>query len=155
MREFVRALFTLNGRLRRSQFWMGFAAVFIGGAYANQDQSAGSTIVGLLTLYVALCVYGKRLHDFDKTAWYMVGPIAATFLSYLYVAMEIRNAMGAKEAFAEVFERVKLAQTTLLGLWTIATLWIGIQPGQKGDNRFGLDPHEKHALPTAPPKQAA
>lgn len=148
----ARALFSLRGRLTRGQFWLAFFVVFVGGAFSSQDQNPATAIVGLITLYVALCVYGKRLHDFDKSAWYMVVPLGATFGTYAFAAAALSEATG--ESFRQVVEMIQITGLGLLMLWLLMTLWVGIHSSQKGDNRFGMDPHEKRSVPAAPPKSA-
>ena len=151
MGKFTNTLFSLKGRLRRGQFWLAFIIVFVGGAFSGQDQSAAGLIVGILTLYVALCVYGKRLHDFGKSAWYMIVPLGATFGSYFLMfamASQITSMQSARRIAEELF----VVQLFLLGLWLIVTLWVGIHPSQKGDNRFGMDSHATQSVPTAPPE---
>jgi uncharacterized membrane protein YhaH (DUF805 family) len=148
----ARALLSLRGRLRRGQFWLAFFVVLVGGAYSSQEQNSTATIIGLLTLYVALCVYGKRLHDFGKSAWYMIMPLGATFGMYAYTAAALSQAN--RETIRQLFEMLQVTYLGLLVLWLVMTLWVGIHPSQKGDNRFGMDTSERRRLPTAPPRSA-
>lgn len=151
MGSIVRALLSLRGRLRRGQFWVAWFLVCLGGAFSSQSQqNAASAIVGLLTLYVALCVYGKRLHDFGKTAWYMIVPIGGTFGTYAYLAAELSR-IGSS-SWQQLGQTVQAAYAVLLAFWALVTLWVGFHPSQKGDNRFGMDPRELRKVPTAPPK---
>ena len=148
MRGFVRALLSLHGRLRRGHFWLAWLLVFVGGAYCTQSRNETTVIVGLVTLYVTLCVYGKRLHDFGKTAWYMIVPIGATCGAYAYVA----TSLSRTTSWQQFGDEVRITYLFLLALWILVTLWVGIHPSQKGDNRFGMDPAERHRVPTAPPR---
>ncbi len=150
MGKFANTLFSLKGRLRRGQFWLAFIIVFVGGAYSGQDQSAAGLIVGILSLYVALCVYGKRLHDFGQSAWYMIVPIGATFGSY-FLMISMVSQVSSYGSARRVAEEIFVVQLMLLGLWLIVTLVVGIYPSQKGDNRFGMDSHATQSVPTAPP----
>jgi uncharacterized membrane protein YhaH (DUF805 family) len=102
-------LLSLRGRLRRRQFWFGFFVVFVGGAYANQGQDTSNTLVGLLTLYMAFCLYGKRLHDFGRSAWPMLAPLAATFGVQAYAIAQISNARS--HSFSSIHQLVQLLQT--------------------------------------------
>ena len=155
MGRLARALLSLRGRLQRKQFWLAFLIVFVGGAYSGQNQDAASTIVGLLTLYVALCVYGKRLHDFGKSASYMVVPFVATGAYYAYVVATITSTRpGSPQAVWQLMERLQGPYVALMVLWVIVTLWVGLHRSEKGDNRFGMDPSETERVPTAPPRRS-
>jgi uncharacterized membrane protein YhaH (DUF805 family) len=151
MRTLARALLSIRGRLRRRQFWLGFFVIFVGGVYASQGQDTSNTLIGLLTLYMAFCLYGKRLHDFGRSAWPMLAPLGATFGAQAYAIAEISKARGY--SFSNVREMVQLLETInllLLGMWGVMTAWVGVCAGDRGDNRFGMDPREPHALPTGP-----
>lgn len=152
MGGFARALLSLRGRLMRGQFWLGFLVVFVGGAYSRQDQSAGATVVALVTLWVAVCVYGKRMHDYGRSAWPMIVPIGAAFAFYAYAFFEVAHMRG--NTYARSLERMQLAYYGLLAFWLLVTLRVGLRRGQAGDNRFGPDPRERKKLPAAPPKVA-
>jgi uncharacterized membrane protein YhaH (DUF805 family) len=152
MGRIARAFLSLRGRLRRKQFWLGFFVVFVGAAYAGQNQDSANTIVGLVTLYVALCVYGKRLHDFGKPATYMIVPFAATVAYYAYATAEISHAFrGGPQAIWQLRQRLQGPYFALMAAWSIVTFWVGIHPSEQGDNRYGMDTSERESVPMAPP----
>lgn len=80
-------LFNPNGRIGPRTFWRGVVILLaimivinVAGAYAGP---AGQ-MLGLLTLaapYCYLCVYGKRLHDADKSAWFFLLFFLGYFIS--------------------------------------------------------------------------
>ena len=152
MSRIARALLSLHGRLQRKQFWMAFLVVFVGAAFSGQGRDGANAIVGLLTLYVAVCVYGKRLHDFGRSASYMLAPFGATVAYYVYVAAVLTNARPSSfDDMRQLEQDLQAPYLALMAFWGIATLWVGTHPSEKGDNRFGMDPSEQESLPTAPP----
>ena len=88
-------LFNPNGRIQANQFWQGII-VLVGLQIVLQvlavlGISLGvlDTIIGLGIIYPYLCVYGKRLHDSNKSAWlfllfalgYMIIMLASFFFT--------------------------------------------------------------------------
>jgi uncharacterized membrane protein YhaH (DUF805 family) len=76
---------SLNGRATRSKYWLfGVVAIIIVGGIAGfLDGLLGltfegspygpiSTIVGLALIYPTICVAGKRWHDRNKSAWWIL-----------------------------------------------------------------------------------
>ncbi|MGE9293422.1 MAG: DUF805 domain-containing protein [Puniceicoccales bacterium] len=96
--DFKQLYLSIDGRISRSTFWLKFALPIIiisiilniiagvmAGSDPNNPNPAGFAIVGiwnLLLIYPSICVYAKRWHDRDKSAWWiliglipLVGPI--------------------------------------------------------------------------------
>ena len=86
-------LFTsLQGRIGRGKFWLGFLGLFIAnivvsiilamlGFGSDIDPATGALSSGawiglLITLVIfvwpSICIYGKRFHDRNKSAWWMM-----------------------------------------------------------------------------------
>lgn len=76
-------LFTsIEGRINRAKFWAGIGALVVVGIVAllidmligtyNYQSGFGviSTIVMLISVYLAICLYAKRWHDRDKSGWW-------------------------------------------------------------------------------------
>lgn len=83
---------SLDGRIARSDFWLGLAGLIVLSmflqvimqmlGYSSQiNPQTGETSEGFLiatfvplfiTLWPSICVYGKRYHDRDKSAWWMM-----------------------------------------------------------------------------------
>lgn len=83
---------SLDGRIARSEFWLGLAGLIVLSmflqvvmqmlGYSSQiNPQTGETSEGFLiatfvplfiTLWPSICVYGKRYHDRDKSAWWMM-----------------------------------------------------------------------------------
>ncbi|MEL7128544.1 MAG: DUF805 domain-containing protein [Pseudomonadota bacterium] len=98
-------LFNPNGRITPNQFWRGIIVLvglqIIFQVLANYGPAALAGIIsllGVLIVYPYLCVYGKRLHDAGKSAWW--------FLLFVlgYVILSIISLMlipGLSEFFEE------------------------------------------------------
>ena len=87
-------LFNPNGRIQANQFWqgiivlVGFQIVLQVLAVLGINLGVLGTIIGLGIFYPYLCVYGKRLHDSNKTAWmfllFVLGYIIITIASFFF-----------------------------------------------------------------------
>ncbi|MBC2594340.1 DUF805 domain-containing protein [Ruficoccus amylovorans] len=96
--DFKQLYLSIDGRINRSTFWLKFVlpvvivsiviniiAGVMMGSDPNNPNMAGFAILGiwqLILIYPSICVYGKRWHDRDKSAWWiliglipLVGPI--------------------------------------------------------------------------------
>lgn len=75
--------FSLQGRIGRGQYWLGIV-VSIGltlfGWYLNPPlapthdltMALVALVVGLVNLWLSICVAGKRYHDRNKSAWWIL-----------------------------------------------------------------------------------
>ena len=88
-------LFNPNGRIQANQFWQG-VIVLVGFQIVLQvlvvlgiNLGVFSTIIAVGIVYPYLCVYGKRLHDSNKTAWmfllFAIGYVIITTASVLFI----------------------------------------------------------------------
>lgn len=113
-------------------------------------------IAGLLYLlgfYISLAVTTKRLHDRNKSAWWLLIfillPIALQIPSWLFLPTALQNmaaaihAMQAHTAPPPPVSRPPLV-TLSSGIGTLISLWAFIElyffRGTDGDNRYGPDP---------------
>jgi uncharacterized membrane protein YhaH (DUF805 family) len=134
-------LFSFQGRLNRKPYWMTilataviivllvvFALVMLG----EQDFWAGGLLpVVLVILYIpliwiSLAIGAKRLHDRDKSAWWLL-------LFYLVPAI-LSTAGNHAGDIGIVLELASFAIT----VWAFVEL--GCLRGTVGPNRFGPDP---------------
>ena len=112
-------LFSLSGRIRRRQFWLGslialvfglvgfFVASFFFDPQTGQPGMPAIAILLLLCLasfWMSLALYVKRFHDRDKNAWWLL--------------IGLVPVVGS--------------------LWLLIDL--GCLSGTPGENRFGSDP---------------
>lgn len=72
--------FSMDGRLNRKPFWLAtLALIFINAAMNGVAQGIGGAVgnlialvTGLGVLWPSICVTGKRWHDRNKSAWWML-----------------------------------------------------------------------------------
>jgi uncharacterized membrane protein YhaH (DUF805 family) len=141
-------LFSWDGRLRRSHFWGGMAALVVA-----QILLGWIPLVGAL-LSLALAIPGasfgvRRLHDMGRTGWLALAPVVGVVvtgvLSLIIGAFSTAAVLGGGNA---AFGALALAGpaflvTGLVALVNLAfVLWVGLTPGVAGDNRFGPDPRQ-------------
>ena len=135
-----------NGRARRSEFWWFALFAFLSQIVLNFVPILGS-IYSLVLLLPSLAVTARRLHDTNRTAWwmllYLVPIVGIIVLAIMFIALLGINAFdpwGASDAewgalgiFFLIWLLISLAS------W-IVLLVFQIMPGTVGPNRFGPDP---------------
>lgn len=157
-----------SGRSRRMEFWMwqvfkflvccGIALLFIvmfGSALASLSTGSSEGLVAaggaMILLYLACLVLGlaifipdlavtvRRLHDTDRSGWWILAPLAP-YLVFWVVAMQSidltrPNPEPSGAAAAIMFGAVAVA--VLLALTLLVFYFLD---GTPGANRFGPDP---------------
>lgn len=81
-------LFSPAGRLAPRRFWQALVILTVASTLVVAGQVMLSSSVGLFGYFLIfpyICVYGKRLHDTGRTAWWVVGVLFAT-LTVQFVA---------------------------------------------------------------------
>ena len=135
-----------NGRAQRSEFWWFVLFSFISQAILNFVPVLGP-IYALVLLLPSLTVTARRLHDTNRTAWWMLLYLIPVlgFIVLLIVAL----AMLGVNAFEpwEAGEAEWGALGILFLVWLLVSIasWIvllvfQIMPGTVGPNRYGPDP---------------
>lgn len=139
-------LLSPRGRIRRRDFWIGFAIVMAGSFLIGLIPIVGP-ILGFVMLWPQICIHAKRLHDMGWSAWIMLVPAAVTLTCMILVAINGGAALltaPPAEAFAVAAlpemdaARLYLAIAMLFGLAFL--LWVGLSKGNRRDNRFGRAP---------------
>jgi uncharacterized membrane protein YhaH (DUF805 family) len=142
-------LFSISGRIPRSKYWLAHIGIFVGAivcalmwapalyAQAKAAQAAGQSaeasaltlpsfgvvIMVLVFSYMSFCVSAKRLHDRDKSAWWILGfQIPATLLL-----------LGPNILPSPVI--VILSIAAIIG-WLWSLIELGFLRGTDGNNRF-------------------
>jgi uncharacterized membrane protein YhaH (DUF805 family) len=143
-------LFSFQGRLNRKPYWMTAIAitalmlVLIAIAiafFAERDIGAGIAIVVVIVLlyipliWVGLAVGAKRLHDRDKSAWWL--------LLFYAVPSILSSGADRMESGGIILHLVSFAIT----IWAVVEL--GFLRGTIGPNRYGPDPLPLPTLPTS------
>jgi len=88
-------LFNPQGRIQANQFWQGVIVLVAIQIVLSIlpllgiNLGALSNLIGLLIIYPYLCVYGKRLHDSNKSAWmfllFVLGYLLISTLSVFFI----------------------------------------------------------------------
>jgi uncharacterized membrane protein YhaH (DUF805 family) len=160
--KWTELLFSFRGRIRRLHFWLttlvfGFAAGILTSTFQSiaQTYGMGETnpdthqfeptgplsiaifAVTLANLWVNLALSVKRLHDRDRTGWW----IAAMSLSIIVAVglgfLTLMQPEGQREPLNTIVIIAVIAAGVLL-VWLV--IEIGFFRGTRGPNRFGPDP---------------
>lgn len=160
--------FDFKGRSRRKEYWMytlfviivsivlSFVDSMLGlGGSATGDADLTSTSAGaagalsggllanifsLATLIPSLAVGVRRLHDIDRSGWWILLPLGPIFIGAILMGAGMMQAlsgggggMSGLAMFGGLMLLVGLATAILLLVWYCT-------PGTAGPNRFGEDP---------------
>jgi uncharacterized membrane protein YhaH (DUF805 family) len=146
-------LFSLDGRIGRQSFWIGWAVLFVVGFIANMIPGLNLLML-LLMIYPNACLYNKRLHDMGKSGWlqiipYLAGLVAVTGGIVIFgaaIASAIITASRDRSDPAVLWALLGsmggfLALIGLAFLVGVAVLvWVGCTPSQTGANQYGAGP---------------
>jgi uncharacterized membrane protein YhaH (DUF805 family) len=148
-------LFSFSGRLNRARYWLtilGFSAIFLIGSLLSftgkhlggvrvqpadlqyRDWSVTTIVIAgvlillaiLVGVWIGLAVAIKRLHDRDKSAWWLL---------LFYLVPSILPNIGGHAGPAEI-----VLALIGLGISIWAFVEIGCLRGTAGPNRYGPDP---------------
>jgi uncharacterized membrane protein YhaH (DUF805 family) len=130
------------GRAPRAEYWWFYLATIVVGLIAGAiDGIAGNTdvgwlggIVNLALLIPTIAVTVRRLHDTDRSGWWLVLGIV---LIVGLVAVGVAGAMGSGSDFPPV-----LIVAVLVAVVVGITLFVFmVLPGTDGPNSYGPDPY--------------
>jgi uncharacterized membrane protein YhaH (DUF805 family) len=141
----ARLFFSFRGRIARTGFWLVSLTWFVlaeafdywwsergvmAAARHNHTMVNAALILGSLPVLVSCVgISVKRLHDRNKSAWWLVAFGLAPPL--LQIAASLDTLDGAPAV-------ALLVASLALSLWALVEL--GFMPGTTGPNRFGRDP---------------
>ena len=135
--DLVNLLYTYEGRINRAKWWLAVLvyviAVLILGVIA-MALGIGGAIVIYLAFYVAVAISGimvgvKRLHDRNKSGWWMLFFYGVPFLAGMMQAV-----VGQDSALGLLLGVVSL----VIAVWMFIEL--GCLRGSIGPNEYGPDP---------------
>ncbi len=144
-------LFSFSGRINRKPWWLTSLAVgaialvimivvlgMAGGAFLSEDPAAmlgalgGVAIVLLIVfipmIWIGLALGAKRLHDRNKSAWWL--------LIFWVLPMVLQYIGGMIDSVGFIFGLAGFA----ISIWAIVEL--GFLRGTVGPNQYGPDPLE-------------
>jgi uncharacterized membrane protein YhaH (DUF805 family) len=159
--DWTNLLFSYQGRINRAKFWLAVLVFFAAGIVAQIVGLAMSDALGQLLINVVslvcfvsgIFVAIKRLHDRDKSGWWLL---------LFYIAPGVLMTIGlivgifglVAESGGSTGWLIFLAGVAI-GIWGFVEL--GCLRGTVGPNQFGPDPLALQALapPMAPPPPQA
>jgi uncharacterized membrane protein YhaH (DUF805 family) len=95
--------------------------------------------VKLLLLWTAIAVTAKRLHDCNRSAWWIASGLLGLMGWCFIVTLCVVIAMGP----AALANDTQVLMATLIGVFTPLlglALWLHLVPGETTDNRWGAAP---------------
>jgi uncharacterized membrane protein YhaH (DUF805 family) len=143
-------LFSFHGRINRAKYWLTMliytgVGMLLGLIGFVTGQGMGYQLVsGLVELVIfvsSLAVALKRLHDRDKSAWWLLFfYIAPGVLAFVAVFFGLTSSaiMGEPSDWASLWFRICLIAAFAIGVW--AFVEFGCLRGTVGYNRYGPDP---------------
>jgi uncharacterized membrane protein YhaH (DUF805 family) len=134
---------TFSGRSRRKEYWMFFlfniilSIIFaildlifdlrlINNSISNTGILGG--IYSLVTFIPSLAAAVRRLHDINKSGWYLLLPVAPYTLIILGVVLK-----------SGIIILSILGGLTAMGLGILLIVWLATE-GTSGENQYGPDP---------------
>ncbi len=154
--NFANLMFSPHGRIGRSKFWVGWLILLAGNVLAGLLPIVGS-ILSIALLYVGVCVYGKRLHDMGKSAWWLllawVPSLALTvwgvvtawpFIMEIFTAAQegVEPDPAIVETMMPQIAAFSLAFFGGVLIWIGFTVWVGLVKTEPAANRFGPVPSD-------------
>lgn len=155
-------LFSFKGRIGRQVWWLTNVAVTIVVAVAssiiesvarsqgmgfidaetNQFEPTGLLgillgVIGLVNLWIIYALAAKRLHDRDRTGWWLATPLLGLVVAIVLASMALSLPEGGREPWNTLGVFAFFGIVGLL-LWLFYE--IGFLRGTEGPNRFGPDP---------------
>jgi uncharacterized membrane protein YhaH (DUF805 family) len=144
-------LFSFQGRLNRKPYWMTILAITVIVfvlvvlalvMFGERDFWAGGALLAALVIiyipliWIGLAIGAKRLHDRDKSAWWLL---------LFYLAPSVLS--GAANHAGDVGLSILYLASFAITVWAFVEL--GCVRGTVGPNRFGPDPLAPAALAAA------
>jgi uncharacterized membrane protein YhaH (DUF805 family) len=150
--DIANLLFSFEGRISRTQFWLGVAIVtavelallwVTGVSFSETSPDRWSRIVkgviGLLTIYPTAAIAVKRLHDRNQPGAYVWLLVAISFVA---AAMDF---FGVTDDPANAGLLIWIFSAAVLVIAIAFLIELGFRRGTPGDNRFGPDPLARRA----------
>ena len=161
--DWGRLFLSAEGRIGQKDYWIG-VLILIGLWIVSHLAHIFAPLIWLVLIWPWICVYAKRLHDFNKSGWMILLPVVvgcvcligaiviggAAALGAVFAAfneggsdtgtwMAVLSALGVAAAFLGVAGVVKL----------IFLLWVGLSTGDAAPNRYGPPPGVAAQTPPA------
>lgn len=145
-------LFSAEGRIGRQDFWVGWLILFFGGWMLHLLPVIG-TLIWLVSIYCWVVLYAKRLHDFGRSGWWALIPVASNAIGFALVlgliVVAVVALVAGHAAYADTTgwwaagpvlggaAGVAAIAGVLCVVHLLFLLWVGLTPGTPGRNRYG------------------
>ena len=145
--NFGQLLFGFTGRINRGKYWLAALIYFIIGlvmatiGYFAEEAPAFqilNAVVSIGTLISSIAVGLKRLHDRDKSGWWLLLFYLVPSLLAGIGAIAFFYGVGAEAAGGMISGAIIWALGFAVLVWAFVEL--GCLRGTPGPNRFGPDP---------------
>ena len=155
-------LFSFKGRINRKPWWLATIAVGLTASVitaiieviartsgqtaidpvTNQVEPTGLLgmlvgLVGLVNMWIAFALSAKRLHDRDRTGWWLIWQLLILILAVILVVVAIAVPQEQGAVWYALAGAACLA-AFVVSVWLFVQ--IGFLRGTQGPNRFGPDP---------------
>jgi uncharacterized membrane protein YhaH (DUF805 family) len=155
----VSLLFSFNGRIKRSQYWLGTIAVNMvnwmvvfmatsanfAAAQAKDPAAQLSALasnsalmlpVSLAVTWAALALQVKRFHDRGQSGWWTLLPLAPI----VFMIMNVVTAIGAGWPIERLFASMGMPFLAFMVICFGFFINLGCLPGTDGPNKYGDPP---------------
>jgi uncharacterized membrane protein YhaH (DUF805 family) len=140
--DFVNIFITFGGRINRAKYWIALLVYIViellFGALAylgdgNAVVHGITTVIGIAVTISSIGVTIKRLHDRNKSGWYVL-----LFLVAPMVLLVADFAIGTMSAGSDFFATALWLIAIVIVIWGFVEL--GCLRGTIGHNKYGSDP---------------
>jgi uncharacterized membrane protein YhaH (DUF805 family) len=107
-------------------------------------------LLSIALIYPQICVGSKRLHDMGRSGFLMAAPyvvfliclvLAGVFGGMAALSGAFSNTAGAAFGAGLAGLGAAVGLVALAGLFCLGfIIWVGVTPGQVGENRYGPEP---------------
>jgi uncharacterized membrane protein YhaH (DUF805 family) len=139
--------FSFRGRINRAKYWLGILVyVIVGLLMASLGYAAGESgafqllniIVNIGLFIGGLALGAKRLHDRDKSGWWLLVFYIVPSTLFAIGAVTFLYGLGEETAGGVIGGVIAYVLGLAVFVWAIVE--IGCLRGTLGPNRFGPDP---------------
>jgi uncharacterized membrane protein YhaH (DUF805 family) len=150
-------LFSFRGRINRAKYWLALLVFLVADIVLELVGSAvgdgvtfqvSSYVVNLAVFIATIAVCIKRLHDRDRSGWWLLlfyaGPVLVALVGG-FIFWAAADAVGTAWDWSYLGLRLSILGGIALAIWGFVE--IGCRRGTAGYNRFGPDPLKARVLP--------
>lgn len=135
--------FDFKGRTSRSNFWWAILGQFIVsifvGVLANiLTSDAVNTLWSLVTLIPGLSLNVRRLHDVDRSGWWIVLVYVPIVLFVVSLTLTTASLVMSAEAASGGFGLATIVFGLLALIVAIYFIILFVKKGVQGENRYGM-----------------